>query len=92
MSSVSRSSSSQVQDTAHQLADQVSGAISKTLHLGADKTGAAVDTVSSAAKQMADQAAVCRDKVTHFIEHRPLTAVIIALGVGAIAAKCLARR
>lgn len=74
--------------TASMMIDNIGHAI----EVGAEKAQAALETVTSTAKDVSEQATEVKDKVTHFIETRPLTSVLLAVGVGAIAARLFVRR
>jgi len=64
----------------------------QTLHHGGERAQAALETISSAAKDVSEQAVDAKDKVAGFIENRPLTSVLIAMGLGALAARMFVRR
>jgi len=66
-------------------------AVSTKAHAGADAAADAANKLSVAARKAADQALAARDKLSSAIEERPLTAVLIAFGVGALLGRLMRR-
>jgi ElaB/YqjD/DUF883 family membrane-anchored ribosome-binding protein len=60
-------------------------------HAGADAAAAAADKLSIAAKKAAEQAVAAKDKLAGVIEENPLTSVVIAFGLGALACRLMRR-
>jgi len=60
-------------------------------HAGADAAAAAADKLSLAAKKAAEQACAAKDKLAHQIEAHPITSVVIAFGLGALACRLMRR-
>jgi ElaB/YqjD/DUF883 family membrane-anchored ribosome-binding protein len=79
-------------DSAAEGAVAIGEGMKRTLDAGAAKAQAAMHTIATTAKDVSSKAAEVRDTVSKFIEERPLTAVIIALGVGALVARSFSRR
>jgi hypothetical protein len=66
--------------------------IGHAIEVGTEKAQAALKTVSETAKDVSTQAGEVKDKVTNFIETRPLTSVLLAMGIGALASRMFIRR
>lgn len=66
--------------------------LGRSLHAGTETAQAAMKTLATAAKDVGNRAVAARDSVSGFIENRPLTSVLIAVGIGALAARMFARR
>ena len=88
MSSSSTYSGSNASDTASKVADGVD----RSLSTGAETARSAMKSIASTAKDVSEKAVAARDAVSNFIETRPLTAVVIALGVGVLFSRGLMRR
>lgn len=60
-------------------------------HAGADAAAVAADKLSLAASKAAEQAVAAKDKLATTISENPLTAVVIAFGLGAVVARMMRR-
>lgn len=63
------------------------GTLSSAIEAGTEKAQAAMKTINDAAHQVSERATTAKESVVSFIEERPLTSVMIAAGVGALAAR-----
>lgn len=70
---------------------EIADGVERSLKAGADTAKSAMNTIADAAKDVTKKATEARDTVSHFIETRPLTAVVIALGVGVLLSRCVRR-
>jgi ElaB/YqjD/DUF883 family membrane-anchored ribosome-binding protein len=70
---------------------QFADTVATKAHAGADAAAAAADKLSLAAKKAAEQACAAKDQLATKIQENPITAVVIAFGVGAIVARMIRR-
>lgn len=65
------------------------GPIASVLEAGTERAQAAMKSITTAAHDVGDRAESAKEQVVTFIEERPLTSVMIAVGVGALAARVI---
>lgn len=66
--------------------------VERSLAAGAETAKSAMKSIATTAKDVTEKATAARDAVAHFVETRPLTAVVIALGVGVLLSRSVMRR
>ena len=66
--------------------------LDRTMAAGAETARTAAKSISSTAKDVSEKAVAARDAVSQFIEARPLTAVVIALGLGVLLSRSVSGR
>ena len=71
---------------------KVAEGVERSLAAGAETAKTAMKSIASTAKEVTEKATAARDAVSHFVETRPLTAVVIALGVGVLLSRGMMRR
>lgn len=66
--------------------------VHKAIDSGVGKAHKAVDAIASATQTVSNKASEACDRASDFVKARPFTSVLIALGVGALAARLICGR
>lgn len=70
----------------------VADGMDRAIAAGTETARSAAKSISATAKDVSEKAMAAKDAVTQFVEARPMTAVLIALGLGVLLSRSISRR
>ncbi len=70
----------------------VTDGMDRAIAAGAETARSAAKSITATAKDVSEKAMAAKDAVSQFVEARPLTSVLIALGLGVLLSRSISRR